>query len=57
VVVDDERALITSANFTDRGQERNIEAGVLIEDHVFASELAGHWRQLVNAGLVTRYAG
>jgi phosphatidylserine/phosphatidylglycerophosphate/cardiolipin synthase-like enzyme len=57
VVVDDERALITSANFTDRGQERNIEAGVLIEDHVFASELAGHWRQLVNAGLVTRYTG
>jgi phosphatidylserine/phosphatidylglycerophosphate/cardiolipin synthase-like enzyme len=57
IVVDDERALITSANFTDRGQERNIEAGVLIEDPVFAGELGGHWRQLVSAGLVKRYAG
>jgi len=57
VVVDDKRALITSANFTDRGQERNIEAGVLIEDPVFAGELGGHWRQLVSAGLVRRYAG
>jgi phosphatidylserine/phosphatidylglycerophosphate/cardiolipin synthase-like enzyme len=57
VVVDDERALITSANFTDRGQERNIEAGVLIEDPVFAGELGGHWRQLVSARLVKRYAG
>jgi phosphatidylserine/phosphatidylglycerophosphate/cardiolipin synthase-like enzyme len=57
VVVDDERALITSANFTDRGQVRNIEAGVLIEDRVFAGELGGHWRQLVSAGLVKRYGG
>lgn len=50
-------ALITSANFTDRGQTRNIEAGVLIDDRVFAEELAGHWRQLVNQGFVRRYAG
>ncbi len=57
VVVDDERALITSANFTDRGQTRNIEAGVLIEDAAFASELAGQWRQLVSEGLVRGYAG
>ncbi len=57
VVVDDERALITSANFTDRGQMRNIEAGVLIEDPAFAEELAGHWRQLVSEGLVNRYGG
>jgi phosphatidylserine/phosphatidylglycerophosphate/cardiolipin synthase-like enzyme len=57
IVVDDERSLITSANFTDRGQTRNIEAGVLIEDAGFASELAAQWRQLVSEGLVTRYAG
>lgn len=57
IVVDDERALITSANFTERGQTRNIEAGVLIEDGTFSEELAGHWRQLVSAGLVTRYKG
>ena len=57
VVVDDARALITSANFTDRGQTRNIEAGVLIDDRGFAEELAGQWRQLVAGGLVRRYRG
>lgn len=57
VVVDDERALITSANFTDRGQTRNIEAGVLIDDEPFASQLAAQWRQLVSEGLVKPYRG
>ncbi len=32
VVVDGARAFVSSANFTQRGQERNIEVGVLIED-------------------------
>lgn len=57
IVVDDERTLITSANFTDRGQTRNIEAGVLIEDRGFAEELGAQWRQLIAARLVHRYAG
>lgn len=57
VVVDDARAFITSANFTDRGQNRNIEVGVLIEDARFAEHLAAQWRQLVATGLVRRYAG
>jgi phosphatidylserine/phosphatidylglycerophosphate/cardiolipin synthase-like enzyme len=57
IVVDDERALVTSANFTDRGQTRNIEAGVLIEDTGFSEELAGQWRQLVAGGLVRKYGG
>ena len=57
IVVDDERTLITSANFTDRGQTRNIEAGVLIEDRGFAEELGAQWRQLIAAKLVHRYEG
>lgn len=57
VVVDDERALITSANFTDRGQTRNVEAGVVIEDRVFSGELGAQWRQLVGEQLVARYRG
>jgi phosphatidylserine/phosphatidylglycerophosphate/cardiolipin synthase-like enzyme len=57
IVVDDERALITSANFTERGQTRNIEAGVLIEDRAFAEELGAQWRLLIAAGLVRRVAG
>jgi phosphatidylserine/phosphatidylglycerophosphate/cardiolipin synthase-like enzyme len=57
VVVDDEKSFITSANFTERGQTRNIEAGVLITDTAFSEQLAGHWRQLVSVGLVRRYTG
>ena len=57
VVVDDERSFITSANFTDRGQTRNVEAGVLIEDRAFSGELGAQWRQLVSEKLVTKYRG
>jgi len=57
IVVDNARALVTSANFTDRGQTRNIEAGVLIESTAFAGELAGQWRQLASEGLVRAYGG
>jgi phosphatidylserine/phosphatidylglycerophosphate/cardiolipin synthase-like enzyme len=55
IVVDESRALVTSANFTDRGQERNIEVGVLIDDRAFASELAAQWRALITAGALSRY--
>lgn len=57
VIVDDEVSLITSANFTQRGQVRNIEAGVLITDTAFSEQLAGQWRQLVSEGFVRRYLG
>ena len=48
VVVDDAIAFIGSANFTDRGQTRNIEAGVLIDDIAFAGRVAAHWENLIN---------
>ncbi|MBL8740123.1 MAG: phospholipase, partial [Myxococcales bacterium] len=40
VVVDGKRALVTSANFTEAGHERNIECGVLLDDRRFAEHLA-----------------
>ena len=55
IVVDDQRALITSANFTDRGQTRNVEVGALIEDAALAACLAGQWRALTDAGLMRRW--
>lgn len=55
VVVDDAIAFVTSANFTSRGQMRNIEVGVLIEDPEFAEKLAGHWRGLAARSLVHRF--
>jgi phosphatidylserine/phosphatidylglycerophosphate/cardiolipin synthase-like enzyme len=55
VVVDGAKAFISSANFTQRGQERNIEVGVLIEDASFASFLAGQWLGLIEAGIAGEY--
>ena len=48
VVVDGRWVFITSANFTDRGQTRNVEVGVLLEDARLAAVLeaqfvAGWW--------------
>ncbi len=54
VVVDDERTLITSANFTERGQARNIELGALIDDPGFGRQVVEHWRGLALAGLFVR---
>jgi phosphatidylserine/phosphatidylglycerophosphate/cardiolipin synthase-like enzyme len=52
VVVDHRLALITSANFTNRGQTKNLEAGVAIEDRAFATTLERQWANLVEAGVV-----
>jgi phosphatidylserine/phosphatidylglycerophosphate/cardiolipin synthase-like enzyme len=52
IVVDDERALITSANFTRRGQSRNFEAGVLVHDLRFATLLSRQWTGAIGSGLL-----
>ena len=55
IVVDHEQTLITSANFTDRGQTRNIEVGVLIRDPLFAQSLEQQWFNLISSGAVERW--
>lgn len=55
VVIDGLRAFVSSANFTQRAQERNIEVGVLIDDPSFSSFLAGQWLGLIDAGFVAEY--
>lgn len=50
VVVDELRALVTSANFTDRAQTRNVELGVLIEDPAFSRLVVEQWRALASHG-------
>ena len=54
VVVDGRRAFVSSANFTSRGQERNIEVGVLLDDVAFAERLERQWHSLVDADKVFR---
>lgn len=50
IVVDDRRALVTSANFTEAAQDRNIEAGVLVDSAPFALSLRLQFDSLVEAG-------
>lgn len=55
VVIDEEKTLVTSANFTDRGQTRNLEVGALIDDKTFAKRLIGQWFGLVSDKKMVRY--
>lgn len=57
VVVDYKYSLITSANFTERGQNRNFEAGVAIEDEGFAQDLVRQWQNLIDEEVVVEARG
>ncbi len=54
VVVDEARALVTSANFTEAAHERNIETGVLLDDARLASGLVRRFDALVRRGVLVR---
>jgi len=54
VVVDGTVSLVTSANFTRRAHEQNIECGVLLEDEGFSMHLARQWLGLIDAGFALR---
>jgi phosphatidylserine/phosphatidylglycerophosphate/cardiolipin synthase-like enzyme len=57
VVVDEERLLITSANFTEAAHERNIEAGILMTDRVIARAVRSQFEMLVACKTLMRVAG
>lgn len=57
VVVDGERAFVTSANFTEAAQVRNVEVGVLLTDAFLAGALARQFDDLVAAGAFRRVPG
>lgn len=50
VIVDRRAALITSANFTEAAQRRNIEAGILIRNTGMVERLAGYFEGLMATG-------
>jgi phosphatidylserine/phosphatidylglycerophosphate/cardiolipin synthase-like enzyme len=54
IVVDRHIAFVTSANFTEAAQQRNIEVGALVRCGRFAERLAGHFITLVEAGFLKR---
>lgn len=57
VVIDEEIALVTSANTSAAAQGENVEAGALIEDRLFALSLARQFDDLVTARLLVPIAG
>lgn len=54
VVADDESLFITSANLTEAALDRNIELGLLVRDRPLAMSVTGHFRGLIERGLLTR---
>lgn len=56
IVVDRAVAFVSSANFTEAAQQRNIEAGALIKAPAFAARLAQHFKALAAAGVLRRIA-
>jgi hypothetical protein len=57
VVVDRSVAFISSANFTEAAQKRNIEIGALIRSPSFAERLDSHFDALAASGIVVRVPG
>jgi len=55
IVVDETTTLITSANFTDRGQHRNFEVGVLLHDPSLANRLVAQWKSVLRSGVFRPY--
>ena len=54
VVVDGREALITSANFTEAAQERNIELGVLVKHPGVAQQIEDHFHGLIERSYLKR---
>lgn len=57
VIIDRRFWFVTSANFTRRGHERNIEVGVLIEDPKRATEVIEMFENWVGAGIFVPVLG
>jgi phosphatidylserine/phosphatidylglycerophosphate/cardiolipin synthase-like enzyme len=57
VVIDERTAFVSSANFTEAAQVRNIEVGALVHSEAFARQLAGHFLGLAAQHLLERVPG
>ena len=54
IVVDSKQVFVSSANFSEAGQERNIEVGLKIESQWLAKQITTHFRHLYDYGLAKR---
>ena len=54
IVVDGRKALVTSANFTEAAQERNIELGLLVNSTPVAEGIERHFGGLIDRNVLER---
>ena len=54
IVVDGNEALVTSANFTEAAQVRNIELGLHVNSPTIASQIEHHFQSLISDGYLER---
>ena len=54
VVIDGRESLVTSANFTEAAQERNIELGLLVNSPAVAGQIEAHFYSLIRNGHLER---
>ena len=47
IVIDRKTVFVSSANFTEAAQERNLEVGLLIRSATLAERLEGHFDGLI----------
>jgi phosphatidylserine/phosphatidylglycerophosphate/cardiolipin synthase-like enzyme len=57
IVVDERWSLVGSANFTNRGQTRNIEVGALVDDVGLARAIASQFRAATAEGVFRSWLG
>jgi phosphatidylserine/phosphatidylglycerophosphate/cardiolipin synthase-like enzyme len=54
LIVDDLRLLVTSANFTEAAQERNLEAGVVMTDAIAAKAMRRQFEGMIAQKVLER---
>lgn len=52
VVVDGEWVFVSSANFTEAAQERNIEVGLMLKSRAVAGQIEKYFNEMVHAGVL-----
>ena len=57
VIIDDTQVFLTSANFTQAGQQRNLEAGVLLQNPTLARDLTAQFDALAHASALLQIHG
>ncbi len=54
IVVDRRKVFVSSANFTEAAQDRNIEVGLLIESQMLATKITNHFATLADSRVLHR---